>query len=90
MAQPLDAAAVPIEDANRNITTMRVLKEDELLAHQIANGQVTVYQQQTVDDDEAAQQQYITLSRKFLILDFLEYLTLTSQTSRHIKTKYSA
>lgn len=65
MAQSLDASNDSGPSANQNITTLRVIKDNELLAQQIVNGQLTVYQSQASVEDETAQQQFITLSREY-------------------------
>lgn len=66
LTQPLQTSDPSSTDANKGITTLRILKEDELLAHQIAHGQVAILQSNTTEEDEPTEeQQYITLSRKY-------------------------
>uniref|UniRef100_A0A1A9W610 Uncharacterized protein n=1 Tax=Glossina brevipalpis TaxID=37001 RepID=A0A1A9W610_9MUSC len=59
---PMDAADASSNDTNTcNIATLTAIKDDSDLAQQVANGQVTVLQAPSVDDEEVTPQ-FITVT----------------------------
>lgn len=91
----MDAADASSNDTNAcNIATLTAIKDDSDLVQQVANGQVTVLQAPSVDDEDVTPQ-FITVTGKhnsqYMYLIYLvrnqwaSHTDFTNETSLHVQ-----
>ncbi|KAI9584415.1 hypothetical protein GQX74_006310 [Glossina fuscipes] len=80
---PMDAADASSNDTNAcNIATLTAIKDDSDLVQQVANGQVTVLQAPSVDDEDVTPQ-FITVTGKSIVRLYGIIIENTTKATQH-------